>query len=77
MTDTILSQSEEEKCWSLYLAVVSNPFAEAVSFDEFMKKTKPKKAKADLKNFTKKSEIEKQVFKATKILSGFKPPQKD
>lgn len=73
MTDTILSQSEEEKCWALYLAVVSNPFAESVSFDEFMKRTKPKKAEAEIKSFTKNSQLKGQVLKATKVLNGFKP----
>lgn len=70
VTDTILSQSEEDRCWSLYLAIVSNPFAEAGSFDDFMKKNKPKKAKPQIKKFDSKM----QVMKAQKILSGFKPP---
>ena len=71
MTDTILSQSEEEKCWSLYLAVVSNPFAEAGSFDDFMKKNKQKKAEPQIKKFDSKM----QIMKAQKILSVFKPLQ--
>ena len=73
VTGTILSQSEEERCWLLYLAVVSNPFAEPVSFDEFMKRMKPENTKAKIGSFTKTSQVEKQVLKAAKILKGFKP----
>lgn len=76
MTDTILFQIEEEKSWSLYLAVVSNPFSEPVSFDEFKNRAKPKKDKVKLKSFTENSQIKEQVLKAAKILDGFKPPEK-
>lgn len=57
--------------------MVSNPFAETVSFEEFKNKIKPKKkAKREMKAFTKNSQIKEQVLKAAKILSGFKPPNK-
>lgn len=57
--------------------MVSNPFAETVSFEEFKNKIKPKqKSKKVMKTFTKNSQIKEQVLKATEILRGFKPPNK-
>lgn len=70
MTKTILSQNEEDKCWSLYLAAVSNPMAEVGSFDEFMKNSKPKKNSLQIKRV----DLKTQVMKAEKLLSGFIPP---
>ena len=72
MTDTILSQNEEELCWSLYLAAVSNPVVEVGSFDEFMKNSKPKKTSRQIKRV----DLKTQVMKAEKMLSGFIPPSR-
>ncbi len=79
--ERILQQEDEERCWSLYLATVSNPFAEAMSFEQFRgkygtKKTeeKPRKGK---ETGMREPEIRRQVQRAEGVLKGFVPPEGD
>lgn len=82
MTNTILSQYDEDKCWSLYLSCLANPFSEQQSqtFKEFMNsfesKNEPVKTGTPRKIGLTKSEVLKQVDEANKILDGFTPPEK-
>lgn len=80
MTNTILNQYDEDKCWSLYLSCLANPFSEQQSqtFKEFMNSIespdKPVTHEPKKIGLTK-SEVLKQVDEANKILSGFVPPE--
>lgn len=74
MTDTILSQNEEDKCWSLYLAAVSNPASEVGSFADFMNRIKPVNIKQLVKKPVARFDSKSQIIKAEKILKNFKPP---
>lgn len=79
--NTILSQQDEEKCWSLYLSCVANPFSEEITFEDFLKKygtkTEPTEQKLNKKgNKPKKMNLQQQVLKAEKLLNGFVPPGK-
>lgn len=74
MTDTILSQNEEDKCWSLYLAAVSNPAVEVGTFVEFMKRINPQQREKAVKKPIVRFDAKAQIRKAEKILKNFKPP---
>lgn len=73
---TILSQYDEDRCWSLYLASVSNPFTEEMTFDDFLKKTRTpvSKVQKEVEQGLNEKQMEVQLEKATKLLSGFIPP---
>jgi hypothetical protein len=61
--------------WSLYLASVANPFAEQLTFNEFLEKTKaPKTAPKKAETVLDGEQMKKQLDMADKILGGFVPP---
>ncbi len=75
--NTILSQQDEDKCWSLYLACIANPLTEEVTFEDFLKKCtkkRPEPAKQDKQK--KKQDPKKQVLAAERLLKSFIPPKK-
>lgn len=76
----ILSQYDEDLCWSLYCAYASNPLAELGSFEEFLNKYKTKSTKTETETKTEpgmnSQQMKRQLDNATAILSGFKPPMK-
>lgn len=61
-------------CWSLYCASVSNSFSDTGSFEDFLKKTKTpvEQNRKDLNG----EQIQEQLYKADKLLSGFIPAVK-
>lgn len=75
---TILRQHDEDRCWSLYLASVANPFSEHDTFEEFLKKTQTTAPRGQTKTEQGMNEkqLQKQLEKAEKLLGGFKPPMK-
>ncbi len=65
-------------CWSLYLASAANPFAEQLTFNEFLDKTKVPKTTDSQKvePGLNDEQLQEQIEGADKILSGFVPPMK-
>lgn len=73
---TILSQNDEDRCWSLYLASVSNPLTEEITFNDFLKKlrTPVSKVQKEVEQGLNDKQMKAQLEKATKLLNGFIPP---
>lgn len=78
----ILKRYDEEQCWSLYLSCVSNPFAEDISFEDFLKKYGTKTGPVE-QGLNKKANkpgktlnLQNQVLDAEKVLKGFVPPER-
>ena len=66
-------------CWSLYLATVSNPIIEAMSFDEFLQKLNEEKGSVNNEhgvNGMNKKQLDGQLERAQSMLNGFVPPLK-
>lgn len=78
MAGMILNQHDEDMCWSLYLACVANPLSDAGSFDDFMKKYKhpAKENEPKAEQGMNNRQMQKQLEKAGRVLSGFTPPMK-
>lgn len=76
----ILEKDEEEKQWDVYCAITANAFADDIgSFDEFrsrMNQTESVPTVEQNEPIMNKSQMNLQVEKANKILSGFVPPMK-
>lgn len=75
----ILSQYDEDLCWSLYCAYASNPLAELGSFEEFLNKYRTSaqtRNKDNAEPGMNSQQMKRQLDNATAILSGFKPPMK-
>lgn len=75
----ILSQYDEDLCWSLYCAYASNPLAELGSFEEFLNKYRTStqtRNKDNAEPGMNNQQMKRQLDNATAILSGFKPPMK-
>lgn len=73
--NAILSQHDEDRCWSLYLSTVANPFSETTTFEEFLKKarTPVQNSSKEIEQSLNEKQMEKQLEKATKLLNGFVP----
>ena len=71
---TILSQHDEDMCWSLYCASVANSFSNAGSFEDFLKRSKApiEQNEQELSG----SQIQEQLDKADKLLNSFTPSVK-
>ena len=76
---TILSQHDEDRKWSLYLASVSNALHEEGTFNDFLnrlntpKNEPPKSTEINIDATLSEADIQKQVDKAAKLLNGFIP----
>ncbi|MCD8308593.1 MAG: hypothetical protein LUD19_01965 [Clostridia bacterium] len=72
-----IESRNDELCWQLYCAYFANPFAQAMTYEEFKgggkstgKKSKPTSEGKDI-------DIEKQLLRSKKILGSFVPPMKE
>ena len=74
--DTILQKEDEDKCWSLYLSLMANPFVEHVNFDEFMERYSTPKNAEQVQVKTEPLNVEIEVDKANNLLKNFKPDKK-
>lgn len=74
-----MEQKEHDEYWSLYLACVSNPLTEDVSFEEFMSRVKSgqkKESSKTVQSKVNKVDVKKQVYTAELVLKNFVPPTK-
>ena len=72
---TILSQNDEDMCWTLYFASVANSLSNAGSFEDFLKKSKTPIEQNEQELSSR--QIQKQLDKADQLLSGFTPSVKE
>ena len=70
----ILEQEEEDRCFALYLSSVANPFAEQMTFDDFLQKATGRRKGAAKQSTKTPAEL---VADAEKVLAGFTPPQRE
>lgn len=79
MTDVIFDNIEEDKEWSLYLSMLSNPLMisdEMQSFDSFRKsilEQNDTSSDGDTKNGLSEQQLQESVAQAESILDGFVP----
>lgn len=73
--NTILSQYDEDKSWSLYLSLVANPFSDVskMSFYEFLHQDNEQQEKSQNEIGMTKEQMQMQVQFAENMLNNFNP----
>lgn len=73
----VLDQREEDAEWALYCACVANAFADKLgSFEDFRKRFGSGSRKRETTEKEQTVNVNLEVQKSNKILSGFVPPKK-